>query len=104
MAAWNPWFPANFIAETTATEMAVMGPEIELPAANKTYYRVVAMDDQGKRSGPSEFATAPRPVIFSRPGVAGQGRFRVPLPGPCQPLARRPQRTHEGRRAGQRLL
>ena len=25
MAAWNPWFPANFIAETTATELAVLG-------------------------------------------------------------------------------
>ena len=30
MAAWNPWFPANFIAETTATELAVMGREVDL--------------------------------------------------------------------------
>ena len=29
MAAWNPWFPANFIAETTATELAVMGREVD---------------------------------------------------------------------------
>jgi hypothetical protein len=36
MAAWNPWFPANFIAETTATELAVLGRQITLPAANKT--------------------------------------------------------------------
>jgi hypothetical protein len=31
MAAWNPWFPANFIAQTTATELAVMDREIEFP-------------------------------------------------------------------------
>lgn len=69
MAAWNPWFPANFIAETTATELAVLGGEVGLPAANKTYYRVVAVDEQGKRSGPSDYTTAPRPVIYSQPVV-----------------------------------
>jgi hypothetical protein len=69
MAAWNPWFPANFIAETTATELAVIGANVESPAANKTYYRVVAVDEQGKRSGPSDYATAPRPVIYSQPLV-----------------------------------
>jgi hypothetical protein len=40
-----------------------------LPAANKTYYRVVAVDEQGKRSGPSDYAVAPRPVIYSKPMV-----------------------------------
>ena len=40
---------------------------MELPAANKTYYRVVAVDEQGKRSGPSDYATAPRPLIYSQP-------------------------------------
>jgi hypothetical protein len=72
MAAWNPWFPANFIAETTATELPVMGCAVDSPAANKTYYRVVAVDEQGKRSGPSDYAAAPRPVIYSRPVVAAQ--------------------------------
>jgi hypothetical protein len=72
MAAWNPWFPANFIAETTATELAVMGREVDSLAANKTYYRVVAVDDQGKRSGPSDYATGPRPIIFSKPVVAAK--------------------------------
>jgi hypothetical protein len=67
MAAWDPWFPGNFIAETSATELKVLGSEVTLPAANKTYYRVVAVDQYGKRSGPSDYATAPRPVIFSRP-------------------------------------
>lgn len=72
MADWNPWFPANFIAETTGTELAVMGRDAELPAANKTYYRVVAVDEQGKRSGPSDYATGPRPVIYSKPVVAAK--------------------------------
>lgn len=72
MAAWNLWFPANFVAETTATELAVLGPEVTLPAANKTYYRVVAVDDQDKRSGPSDYATGPRPLIYSPPVAAAR--------------------------------
>jgi hypothetical protein len=72
MAAWNPWFPANFIAEIAGTELAVMGSAVKLPAANKTYYRVVAVDEQGKCSGPSEYATGPRPVIYSTPVVAAK--------------------------------
>ncbi len=67
MAAWDPWFPANFIGETAATEMPVLGCNITSPSANKTYYRVVAVDDQGQRSGPSDYATSPRPVIYSKP-------------------------------------
>jgi hypothetical protein len=72
MAAWNPRFPANFIAQTTATELAVLGREVDLPAANKTYYRVVAVDEHGKRSGPSDYATAPRPVIYGKPTVTAK--------------------------------
>jgi hypothetical protein len=67
MAEWDPWFPANFIAETTARELEVLGCGVDLPTANKTYYRVVAVDENGKRSGPSDYATAPRPVIYSQP-------------------------------------
>ncbi len=72
MAAWNSRFPANFVAETTATELAVLGRDVDLPAANKTYYRVVAVDDQGKRSGPSDFVTGCRPVIYSKPVLAAK--------------------------------
>ncbi len=64
-------FPANFIAETTATELVVLGtaaPE----NANKTYYRVVAVDAKGLRSGPSDYATAPRPIIYSAPVTAAR--------------------------------
>jgi len=81
MAAWNPWFPANFIAETAATELAVLGREVDLPEANKTYYRVVAVDAKGKRSGPSDYAAAPRPLIYSKPvpaaKVGAEYRYQV---------------------------
>ncbi|KPK65926.1 MAG: hypothetical protein AMK73_01520 [Planctomycetes bacterium SM23_32] len=62
-------FPANFIAETTATELAVLGMEVDLPAANKAYYRVVAVDAQGNRSGPSDYAAVQRPFIYTAPVV-----------------------------------
>ena len=65
----KPEFPANFIAETTATELAVMGDGIESQSANKTYYRVVAVGSQNKRSGPSDYATAPRPTIYGKPAT-----------------------------------
>jgi hypothetical protein len=65
----KPKFPANFIAETATTELPVLGGEASLPAANKTYYRVVAVDAEGKRSGPSDYATAPRPVIYGKPAL-----------------------------------
>jgi hypothetical protein len=45
----------------------VIGPEVDRPAANKVYYRVVAVDERGKRSGPSDYATAPRPAVYTRP-------------------------------------
>jgi hypothetical protein len=59
-------FPANFLIETPAAELPVIG-DVELAGANKAYYRVVAVDESGNRSGPSDFAAAPRPVIFSKP-------------------------------------
>jgi hypothetical protein len=59
--ARNPWFPANFIAETITTELKVIGPDVALPAANKTSYRVVAVDEPSKRSGPSDPITRPVP-------------------------------------------
>ena len=81
MADWNPWFPANFIAEITATGLAVLGVDVDLAAANKTYYRVVAVDEQGKRSGPSDYAVAPRPVVYSKPvlttRVGAEYRYHV---------------------------
>ena len=71
MAEWNPWAPPNFIAETTDTQLVVIGPDAA-PAGNKTYYRVVAIDERDKRSGPSEYAFAPRPVIYTKPLVTAK--------------------------------
>jgi Putative Ig domain len=74
-------FPANFVAETSASELEVVGPHVKLPGANKAFYRVVAVDAAGNRSGPSDYAASPRPVIVSTPDTqAGKGvayRYRV---------------------------
>lgn len=64
--------PANYVAEVSATEAAVIGAEINLPNANRAYYRVVAVDEKGNRSGPSDFAEAPRPFLWSRPVTAAK--------------------------------
>ncbi len=67
-------FPANFVVETSgsATELEVVGPQVKLPGANKAFYRVVAVDAAGNRSGPSDYAAAPRPVIVSAPVTAAR--------------------------------
>jgi hypothetical protein len=65
-------FPANFLEETTATELEVVGPHAGLRGANKAFYRVVAVDAAGSRSGPSDYAASPRPVIFSKPVTGAQ--------------------------------
>ncbi|HYT95462.1 MAG TPA: Ig domain-containing protein [Gemmataceae bacterium] len=59
--------PANFVTAVSATETAVIGADVKLPCANRAFYRVVAVDEQGKRSGPSEVAEAPRPILYSSP-------------------------------------
>ena len=68
--------PANFLAEVTTNELAVIGGGLKLPNANRAYYRVVAVDEQGKRSGPSDFAAATGPLIYSQPVV----RAKVGVP------------------------
>jgi hypothetical protein len=59
--------PANFVSEVSGTEAAVIGADVKLPNANRAYFRVVAVDEKGNRSGPSDIAEAPRPILFSRP-------------------------------------
>ena len=58
---------ANFVGETSGTELAVIGANLGLPKGNRAYYRVVAVDGQGNRSGPSDFIEAPRPLLVSQP-------------------------------------
>ncbi|MFI5459445.1 MAG: hypothetical protein ACHRXM_28810 [Isosphaerales bacterium] len=74
-------FPANFVVETRATQLEVVGAHVELPGANKAFYRVVAVDPAGKRSGPSDYAASPRPVIFSEPvtGARKGAQYRYPI-------------------------
>src|SRR5207247_6803580 len=60
-------FSANFLTETSGTELRVVRSGIEHSAANKAYYRVVAVDEVGNRSGPSDYAAAPRPLVYSNP-------------------------------------
>jgi hypothetical protein len=73
--------PANFVTEVSATEAAVIGADVQLANANRAFYRVVAVDAKGKRSGPSDFAEAPRPVLYSRPVTEAKvgAEYRYPL-------------------------
>jgi acetyl esterase/lipase len=59
--------PSNFVAETSDSELIVLGAGVDLPNANRAFYRVVAVDERGKRSGPSDYAAAARPFISSKP-------------------------------------
>jgi hypothetical protein len=74
-------FPANFVVETSATELEVVGPRVKLPGANRAFYRVVAVDAAGNRSGASDYAASPRPVIVSPPAIqARKGvAYRYPV-------------------------
>jgi hypothetical protein len=73
--------PASFVTKVSATEAAVIGADVKLPNANRAFYRVVAVDEKGKRSGPSDFAEAPRPILYSRPvtGAKVGSEYRYPL-------------------------
>src|SRR5262249_17902494 len=64
--------PANFVAETSNTELVVLGAGVDLPNANKAFYRVVAGDDRAQRSGPSDYAAVARPFIYSKPPDAAK--------------------------------
>lgn len=59
-------FPPNLIATTDRTELKVIGNDLD-HKFNKTYYRIVAIDEKGNRSGASDYAEAPTPFIYSKP-------------------------------------
>lgn len=63
-------FSQNFLVEIPASELTVIGSNVEFPAA--AYYRVVAVDESGARSGPSDYVAAPRPLIASQPITRAQ--------------------------------
>jgi hypothetical protein len=52
-------FPANLMTNVKSSPSALV-PE-------RAYYRVVAIDEKGNRSGASDYAAAPRPYIYTKP-------------------------------------
>lgn len=84
----------NFVAETPTTEHTVIGAD----HANKAFYRVVAIDDAGKRSGPSDYAAAPRPFIYTSPVAAARAgvEYRTQL-ATIRSLGDLRQRTVDGK-------
>ena len=58
--------PSNFMTATNEISLMVVGPELILPNANRAFYRVVAVDENGNESGASDYADFPRPFIYSR--------------------------------------
>ena len=68
----SPTFPANFVAEVTDARLVVNGPGLDIPNANKAFYRVVAVDEKGNRSGPSDYVAAPRPLIYTEPPMTAK--------------------------------
>lgn len=67
--------PPNLVTKTEQTSLVVVGPSLDLPNTNKAFYRVVAIDDKGIESGPSDYAAVTRPFIYTAPvtqATAGQ--------------------------------
>jgi hypothetical protein len=63
----NAKTPASLLTVADRIECQVVGPDLTYPNANKAYYRVVAVDADGVESGPSDYAEAPRPFLFTVP-------------------------------------
>ncbi len=55
--------PANLIGRTGAASLRVVGADLTRPNTNKAYYRVVAVDEAGNKSGPSDYVAVPRPFL-----------------------------------------
>jgi len=56
---------ANFLAETDSTEMLVVSPDADRPNMNRCFFRVVAVDLHGVKSGPSDYVELPHPYIYA---------------------------------------
>jgi hypothetical protein len=64
--------PGNFLTETTGTSLQVAGPGAEGDNANRVYYRVVAVDENGVSSGCSDYAELPHPFVMTAPVTAAK--------------------------------
>jgi hypothetical protein len=73
---------SNFMTATKENNLMVVGPELSLPNANRAFYRVVAVDENGNESGASDYADFHRPFIYSRfPEKVKAGTFLTHEPG-----------------------
>ena len=59
--------PANFLGATAESSMVVVSPTADKAAANRVFYRVVAIDANGTESGCSDYAELPHPHIYTSP-------------------------------------
>lgn len=57
--------PANHLFDAEARASVVVGHNV--PDGNCAFYRVVSIDADGVRSGPSDYAEAPRPFVWTEP-------------------------------------
>jgi len=62
----------NYLGRTTSNSMLVVSSDLSAPAANKVFYRVVAIDAHGTESGCSDYVELPHPFVFSKPVARGQ--------------------------------
>ncbi|MBT5872146.1 MAG: hypothetical protein HOH43_01905 [Candidatus Latescibacteria bacterium] len=60
-------FPENFLTTVEDTSVSLTDIIGRKGSALPCFYRVVAVNGQGMRSGPSEFVSSPRPFIHSQP-------------------------------------
>ena len=74
-------FSANLMAKVEDRKLQVVGRDLELPNTDRAFYRVVAVDAKGVRSGPSDYAEAPRPLICSEPEAEAKVKeeYRYPV-------------------------
>lgn len=64
--------PGNFFGRTTATSIEVVYHAATAANANKVFYRVVAVDARGTRSGCSDYAELPHPFIYTKPATTAK--------------------------------
>jgi hypothetical protein len=59
--------PGNLLGRTSNTSLVVVARHTAASAANRVFYRVVAVDEHGTQSGCSDYVELPHPYIYTRP-------------------------------------
>jgi Transglutaminase-like superfamily len=70
----KPNTPPNFLALTAETSMTVVDSASAKTTLNRPFYRVVAVDKHGTKSGPSDYAELPHPFVYSEPVTTATAR------------------------------